>query len=200
MLDSRAEANPVALRARAAALLEETRAANARRLAEAQARANAILAEAEATNAAFLRMAEELAERLLNTVVEPAPLPLPPDAWREPAKPALAQTVGGGLELVVGPFTRFTDLARFTRSLRELPGIQAVDTRHFFKGTVSLRVRYEDAIPLATRLVELESFEPHIASATPSRIEVRLMEGSQAILNDRQGALAGERIDAAAAA
>ena len=190
MLDQPAT-TPAALRARAAALLEETRAANARRLAEAQARANAILAEAEATNAAFLRMAEELAERML--AVEPPPqpaslVPLQSVARREPAGPVLAQTVAGGLELVVGPFSRFTDLAGFTRRLRELPGIQAVDTRHFFKGTVSLRVRYEDAVPLATRLAELEEFEPHVASATPSRIEVRLLAG------------AGERVDAAAAA
>jgi hypothetical protein len=177
--------------ARAAALIAATQEANARRLAEAQARAAAILAEAERANAAFLTLAEEQATLLLGSLTventaqpagsEAAPqssggeerplVRIHPELGDEP--PSLA-SIDGGVDLIAGPFARFSELAAFTRAVRGLQGITSLDTREFLKGTVHLRLRYEDPIQLSVRLTELSEFRPFITQVTPSRVELRV--------------------------
>ncbi|MBV8086829.1 MAG: polymer-forming cytoskeletal protein [Chloroflexi bacterium] len=80
---------------------------------------------------------------------------------------------GPSVELTVGPFSRFSQLAEFLQALGGLAGVEKVETRQFYRGTVQLRVRYSNPIPLGTRLRDLASFEPHV-SQTPSGLEVRL--------------------------
>jgi hypothetical protein len=160
--------------ARAAALIAATQEANARRLAEARAAAAAIVAEAERVNAAFLTLAEEQAALLV------APAPEPVAEVKAPARihPELGDdaraSIDGGVDLIAGPFARFSELAAFTRAVRGLQGITSLDTREFLKGTVHLRLRYEDPIQLSVRLTELTEFRPSIIQATPGRIELRV--------------------------
>jgi hypothetical protein len=160
--------------ARAAALIGATQEANARRLAEAQAQAAAILAEAERTNAAFLKLAEEHAALLLAAAPEPVAEVKPlarihPELGDDPRA-----SIDGGVDLIAGPFARFSELAAFTRAVRTLQGITSLDTREFLKGTVHLRLRYEDPIQLSVRLTELTEFRPSIIQASASRIELRV--------------------------
>ena len=159
--------------ARASALLAAVREANARRLTEAQTRAAELVAEAESINATFLELAEQQALMLLGAT----PLPTragagSPDQLAR-AEPATA-SIDGGVDLVAGPFARFSQLASFTRSVRALSGVLSVDTRQFFKGSVHLRLRYDDPIPLAVRLAELTEFAPSIVAAANGRVELRV--------------------------
>ena len=95
----------------------------------------------------------------------------------ETARPASAEPSAGlggpSVELTVGPFSRFSQLAEFLQALSSLTGVEKVETRQFYQGTVQLRVRYSNPIPLATRLQELASFQPQV-SRTASGLEVRL--------------------------
>jgi len=103
--------------------------------------------------------------------VEPPHLaPLPPVE----TVPAAPQVHGTAIELTAGPFARFSQLAEFMQALSALPGIEKVDTRQFYQGTVQLRVRYNSPIPLATRLGELQQFRPAISVTSSGQIEVRL--------------------------
>jgi hypothetical protein len=86
----------------------------------------------------------------------------------------LLQTVSGGIELVVGPFTRLQELAAFTRALREMQGVEDVSPRQFAKGLVHIRVHYTDTIPLSNRLAQLREFSPSVLSATRTRIELKV--------------------------
>jgi hypothetical protein len=85
-----------------------------------------------------------------------------------------AGSIDGGVDLIAGPFARFSQLASFSRSVRELPGVISLDTRQFLKGAVYLRLRYEDPIPLSVRLAELSEFRPTIIEASPTRVELRV--------------------------
>ena len=175
---------------RATELLEAVREANARRMAEAQARAAAIVAEAEAINARFLALAEEQVDMLLRF---PFPLGGPVDeratGAREAAEHgratgapkgaeheevAAVASIDGGVDLVAGPFTRFSQLASFTRRVRDLPGVSTLDARQFLKGTVHLRLRYADPIPLSVRLAQLDEFAPTVLTDAPHRVELRV--------------------------
>ena len=115
--------------------------------------------------------------------VAPPPAFFPPTAAEllpldEEVRPAandeLLQTVSGGIELVVGPFTRLQQLAAFTRALREMPGVEDVSARQFAKGSVHIRVHYADAIPLSNRLAQLREFSPSVVSASKTRIELKV--------------------------
>jgi vacuolar-type H+-ATPase subunit H len=124
----------------------------------------------------------------VNLVVAPEP----PAAAREPeAKVVLAPeavaapapvarihpelgAIDGGVDLIVGPFARFSQLAAFTRGVRGLAGVISLDTREFLKGTVHLRLRYDDAIPLSVRLSELSEFRPVVLEASSGRVELRV--------------------------
>jgi hypothetical protein len=160
--------------ARAAALIAATQAANARRLAEARAQAAALVAEAERVNAAFLQLAEEQASLLLAPAPEPVVQPKPPARIHPELGDDARASIDGGVDLIAGPFARFSELAAFTRAVRGLPGITSLDTREFLKGTVHLRLRYEDPIQLSVRVTELVEFRPSIIQATPSRVELRV--------------------------
>lgn len=83
-------------------------------------------------------------------------------------------TVSGGVELVVGPFSRLQHLAAFTRALQEMPGVADVSARQFERGLVHIRVRYADAVPLTNRLAQLREFSPTVVSATKTRIELKV--------------------------
>ena len=183
--------------ARAAALIAATQEANARRLAQARAQAAAMLAEAEQANSAFLKLAEEQAAALLAASAAQA-ADAHTRATARPAEPSVATadslagkkqplarihpelgddaraTIDGGVDLIAGPFVRFSELAAFTRAVRGLQGITSLDTREFLKGTVHLRLRYDDPIRLSVRLTELSEFRPSIIQATPRRVELRV--------------------------
>ncbi|CAA9229692.1 MAG: hypothetical protein AVDCRST_MAG77-935 [uncultured Chloroflexi bacterium] len=83
-------------------------------------------------------------------------------------------TPGGAIDLVAGPFSHFSDLAAFTRQLRAMPGVDALETRQFYKGTVRFRLRYDDPVPFVTRVGELHDFAPHVVATDAGRIEVRV--------------------------
>ena len=125
-------------------------------------------------NASFIKLAEDQVADLLeqaSAAVVPTPKPV---AMNEPAAPVTAAAVDGGIQLIAGPFGRFSQLATFTQQLRGLPGVNSLDTRQFLKGTVHLRLRYDDPIPLAVRLAELSEGAPTVVSATAGRIELRV--------------------------
>jgi len=98
----------------------------------------------------------------------------PSDEPGSPTADAIGGIVVGGIEVVAGPFTRFAHLADFSRDLRALPGIVSVETSQFYRGTVHLRVRYDNPVPLATSVLSLACFAPQVISATPQRIELML--------------------------
>jgi hypothetical protein len=160
--------------ARAGALIAATQEANARRLAEARAQAAAIVAEAERVNAAFLRLAEEQAALLMAAAPEAVAEVKPPARIHPELGDDARASIDGGVDLIAGPFARFSELAAFTRAVRGLQGITSLDTREFLKGTVHLRLRYEDPIQLSVRLTELTEFRPSIIQAAPSRVELRV--------------------------
>jgi hypothetical protein len=80
----------------------------------------------------------------------------------------------GSVEVVVGPFSRFSQLRAFTQALHGLPGIKSVATRQFYRGMAHFWVRYDSPIPLATRLGELSQFKPKVASSGSGQIDVQL--------------------------
>lgn len=86
----------------------------------------------------------------------------------------LLQSVSGGVELVVGPFTRLQHLAQFTRAIQEMPGIADVSARQFEQGMVHIRVHYSDDVPLVTRLAQLREFSPTVVASTKTRIELKV--------------------------
>lgn len=94
-----------------------------------------------------------------------------------PPLAAAMAAMGDGVEVVIGPFVRFSELGRFLRDLRAIAGVASVDTRRFVLGMVHLRVRYHDPVPLATRLADMREFSPTIVSSAPERIEVRIKAG-----------------------
>jgi hypothetical protein len=106
----------------------------------------------------------------------------------------------GGVELLVGPFTKFTDLASLMSALRALPGVRSVATQRFVKGIAHLRLRYEDPVPLAARLKGLRAFGPRIVACGPARIEMRVqLDAGPAASGERSGERSSERITDAAA-
>lgn len=100
----------------------------------------------------------------------PAPVPFP--ATNTAAVPEAANP--GSVEIVVGPFHQLSQLARFSRALRTLRGVGSVETRQFFNGRVHLRLRYDDPVPLATRIHDLSDFSLDVVNETPRRIEMRV--------------------------
>jgi hypothetical protein len=78
------------------------------------------------------------------------------------------------VEVVAGPFGRFSQLASFTQALSGVAGVSSVTTRQLYKGQVRLRLRYDGVVPLATRIAELHQFQPEILSAGPTRLELRV--------------------------
>lgn len=78
----------------------------------------------------------------------------------------------GAVELVVGPFRRFSQLALFTQALGALPGMQSVATRQFIKGTVHFHVAYMDPLPLVNRLVQMPEFQCEVIGSSPTRVEL----------------------------
>lgn len=86
----------------------------------------------------------------------------------------LLRSVSGGVEIVVGPFSRLQHLAAFTRALNDMPGIADVSARQFEQGMVHIRVHYSDDVPLVTRLVQLREFSPTVVSSTKTRIELKV--------------------------
>ncbi|MBI3980284.1 MAG: hypothetical protein HY331_19080 [Chloroflexi bacterium] len=113
----------------------------------------------------------------------PSDVPAPSGPGDLPALIGEAEPTGaivGGIELVVGPFSRFSQLGDFLRALRALPGVESVMTRQFHRGILRLRVRYDNPIALATRLLDLSAFAPRIVSAGAARIELHV----QCLLED----------------
>jgi hypothetical protein len=95
---------------------------------------------------------------------------------------------GGTYEVLISPFTKFSQVGAFTRAVAAIPGVRRAQTRQFFKGTLHLKILYEGDVPLAERLTELASFQPRIAATNGNRVEVRVSPldgpGGQA---DRRG-------------
>lgn len=111
--------------------------------------------------------------------VQPAHGTPPAPAWEMPERPQLGvpelagdEVPAGSVDLLVGTFTRFSDLSAFSRTLSDLPGVLAVVTRHFYRGMVTIRVRYESPIPLLTRLQGLTQFKPLVRELGPAQFEV----------------------------
>jgi len=104
--------------------------------------------------------------------------PIAPPAARpsiaESISESTIQAVSGGIDLIVGPFTRFQDLGAFVKALRALTGVEDVTMREFVRSVVRLRVRYAHTVALATRLQQLREFSPTILSATQTRVEVKV--------------------------
>jgi len=98
-----------------------------------------------------------------------------------PAMPAGAgEMPPGSYELVAGRFTHFSDLGAFSETLQALPGVRSMSTQQFVRGMVSLRVHYDNPIPLLTRLRELQQFRPDVREIGPSQIEMVIFAGPQA--------------------
>lgn len=191
----RAQALVEVAQRRADALVAGTRQLNERRLEEARAAAAElhsvseegaaqVLASVQEANAYQLRTAEEQARKLTAFAQERARALLgetsvvespaaQPASHLEPESVAAAPAFGG-MDVVVGPFARFSRLAEFIRALRALSGVRSVEARQFFNGTVQLRVRYDGMVPLATRLAELREFAPSAISATSTGVMMRL--------------------------
>jgi len=110
----------------------------------------------------------------------PVPPSVPPASpWtslsNEPAVESVAESLPpGSVELIAGPFGRFSQLAAFTQALNSLPGVQSVATRQFYRGRVHFRIRYDGPVPFATAIGDLSGFNPVIVVDTPSRVEVRV--------------------------
>jgi len=95
--------------------------------------------------------------------------------WSDALPSRVAEPVPlGSMELVVGPFGRFSQLAAFTQALNGLPGVQSVATRQFYRGKVHFRVRYDGPVPFAAAVGELRAFRPTIVADSPNRLEVRV--------------------------
>lgn len=77
-------------------------------------------------------------------------------------------------ELVAHPFARFAGLRAFQDAVRELPGVRDVRLRHYDHGTLQLRIDYDDAVPLAERLLALPGFPGAVVEDGPRRLELRL--------------------------
>lgn len=111
-----------------------------------------------------------------STPAAPPPPPVAPAlAATMPLPSTTSDVIAGSIDLAVGPITRFTQLAGFTRALRSLPGVADVATRQFYRQTALLRIRYDDPMPLQTRLQDLGGdFNPQVTAASPTRIELRI--------------------------
>ena len=92
------------------------------------------------------------------------------------ARPGGAAPLREHVTLVVYPFHSFVALNHFQEAVRALHGIIDAKVRRFYKGTLHLSVDYEDVIPLAERLDDLEGFPRQMVSESANEIELLLLE------------------------
>ena len=103
----------------------------------------------------------------------------PRETYTAPAMPSEATTarlpdmddLQGAYDISAGPFARFSDLGEFTQVLNGVPGVLSISTKYFDRGRVGFRVRYDNAVPLLTRLRELPQFKGQMSEVAPHRIE-----------------------------
>ena len=62
------------------------------------------------------------------------------------------------IALSAHPLGSFRHVGDFRDAVRELPGVRAVTVVRFYRGSLQLRVDYDDSLPLAERLRSLEGF------------------------------------------
>ena len=56
------------------------------------------------------------------------------------------------------PLGSFREVGQFRDTLLTAPGVLNVTVNRFYRGSLSLRVEYEDLVPLAARLQDIEAF------------------------------------------
>jgi hypothetical protein len=92
------------------------------------------------------------------------------------ARPGGAVAMREHLTVVAYPFRSFVALNEFQDAMRALHGVINVKVRRFYRGTLHLGVEYEDVIPLAERMRELQGFTWRLVSASQQEIELMLEE------------------------
>jgi hypothetical protein len=196
-----AESYPERPPAVAAAALRQVLEDRAQRLEGALARAAALVEDAR-TELVELGLGELAgaapAAPCARTAVTPSPAPSEPSsarAGRTAVRPATPASRAGGsavppwlttiysappmlphrtVNVVVGPFTRFSELARFRQALGGLPGVRCLRQRQLVQGVAQFYVQHDDPAALAARLEALRDFRSVVRAPSPTRIEVWL--------------------------
>jgi hypothetical protein len=100
----------------------------------------------------------------------------PPELLRADARPGGAVTMREHVTIVAHPFRSFVALNEFQEEIRRLRGVINVKVRRFYRGTLHLGVEYEDVIPLAERLRDLQGFQWRLISESDQEVEIMLSE------------------------
>ena len=141
--------------------------------------------------------------RIADAELAPAPrvvdTPRGPEADRdEPlvaadARPGGAAPLREHLTVVVYPFSSFATLNEFQDAVRALHGVTNVKVRRFYRGTLHLAVEYEDIIPFAHRLRELDQFRWEPVAERDAEVEIMLVDDGHPSPVEADPSAAGER-------
>lgn len=98
----------------------------------------------------------------------------PADGGRQRAADRSTRLDTSTFDVIAYPFTRFSALRSFQKSMRALPGMRSVRLSHYGQVALQFRVEYAGNVPLAEQLSALRGFPGTVSADAPGRLVLSL--------------------------